>query len=241
MVRRRRLRRGRVRRARRLSVRRRRAPPHGAARAVRARRATVRLRRLRRAVGVVPRVRLHLRASGAPRFSRGCARTRRVFVDRFADVRRQRGARTRPAARRVVAARIRVPRARRAARADRDASSRPSARTSPRSRRCAATSASSKIATTNRIPKTVAAEITRRGRRRSSRSSRVSTTPGWKRAGIYNYPEPAPRTVEWIATHTVHELFHHRRDITARPRWIRARRVQATSAWWTAHALYSVA
>ena len=37
---------------------------------------------------------------------------------------------------------------------------------------------------------------------------------GWKRAGIYNYPEPALRGINWIAAHTVHELFHHRRDIT---------------------------
>jgi hypothetical protein len=41
---------------------------------------------------------------------------------------------------------------------------------------------------------------------------------GWKRAGIYNYPEPALRDVNWIAAHTVHELFHHRRDLTARMR-----------------------
>jgi hypothetical protein len=37
---------------------------------------------------------------------------------------------------------------------------------------------------------------------------------GWERAGIYNYPEPALRDINWIAAHTVHELFHHRRDIT---------------------------
>ncbi|HUI47986.1 MAG TPA: DinB family protein [Acidimicrobiia bacterium] len=36
---------------------------------------------------------------------------------------------------------------------------------------------------------------------------------GWERTGIYNYPEPAPRTVEWIAIHTDHELLHHRGDI----------------------------
>jgi S-DNA-T family DNA segregation ATPase FtsK/SpoIIIE len=36
---------------------------------------------------------------------------------------------------------------------------------------------------------------------------------GWSRTGIYNYPAPASRTVEWIATHTSHELLHHRRDI----------------------------
>lgn len=36
---------------------------------------------------------------------------------------------------------------------------------------------------------------------------------GWSRRGVYNYPEPEPRTVEWIAIHTVHELLHHRVDI----------------------------
>jgi hypothetical protein len=40
---------------------------------------------------------------------------------------------------------------------------------------------------------------------------------GWARTGIYNYPEPAPRDMEWIASHTVHELYHHRLDITPRP------------------------
>jgi hypothetical protein len=36
---------------------------------------------------------------------------------------------------------------------------------------------------------------------------------GWRRTGHYNYPEPALRTVEWIAIHTNHELLHHRGDI----------------------------
>jgi hypothetical protein len=36
---------------------------------------------------------------------------------------------------------------------------------------------------------------------------------GWQRRGLYNYPEPQLRTVEWIAIHTVHELLHHRVDI----------------------------
>jgi hypothetical protein len=36
---------------------------------------------------------------------------------------------------------------------------------------------------------------------------------GWSRAGVYNYPEPQLRTVEWITIHTVHELLHHRIDI----------------------------
>jgi hypothetical protein len=36
---------------------------------------------------------------------------------------------------------------------------------------------------------------------------------GWLRRGVYNYPEPQLRTVEWIAIHTLHELLHHRVDI----------------------------
>jgi hypothetical protein len=36
---------------------------------------------------------------------------------------------------------------------------------------------------------------------------------GWARRGLYNYPEPQLRTVEWIAVHTLHELLHHRVDI----------------------------
>jgi hypothetical protein len=36
---------------------------------------------------------------------------------------------------------------------------------------------------------------------------------GWERTGTYNYPEPALRTVEWIAIHTTHELLHHRGDL----------------------------
>jgi len=36
---------------------------------------------------------------------------------------------------------------------------------------------------------------------------------GWLRTGVYNYPEPALRTVEWIAIHTAHELLHHRGDL----------------------------
>ena len=36
---------------------------------------------------------------------------------------------------------------------------------------------------------------------------------GWARTGVYNYPEPRLRTVEWITVHTLHELLHHRTDI----------------------------
>jgi len=40
---------------------------------------------------------------------------------------------------------------------------------------------------------------------------------GWERTGMYNYPEPALRTVEWIAIHTTHELLHHRGDLKEPP------------------------
>jgi hypothetical protein len=34
-----------------------------------------------------------------------------------------------------------------------------------------------------------------------------------QRTGIYNYPEPMPRTIGWIGVHTVHEARHHLQDI----------------------------
>jgi len=37
---------------------------------------------------------------------------------------------------------------------------------------------------------------------------------GWARSALYNYPSPQLRTVEWIGAHTVHELQHHRGDIS---------------------------
>jgi hypothetical protein len=46
---------------------------------------------------------------------------------------------------------------------------------------------------------------------------------GWARTGIYNYPEPADRTVEWIARHTLHEVRHHQRDIDQGLAQIRSR------------------
>jgi len=38
-------------------------------------------------------------------------------------------------------------------------------------------------------------------------------TAGWERTGLYNYPTPQLRTVEWIGRHTVHELRHHTLDV----------------------------
>jgi S-DNA-T family DNA segregation ATPase FtsK/SpoIIIE len=35
----------------------------------------------------------------------------------------------------------------------------------------------------------------------------------WTRTGIYNYPAPRVRTVEWIGRHTIHEGEHHLQDI----------------------------
>jgi DinB superfamily len=41
---------------------------------------------------------------------------------------------------------------------------------------------------------------------------------GWTRTGVYTYPTTELRTVAWIGTHTVHELQHHRRDISTESR-----------------------
>ena len=35
----------------------------------------------------------------------------------------------------------------------------------------------------------------------------------WSRTLVYSYPQPAERSLEWLATHTVHELVHHRQDV----------------------------
>lgn len=35
----------------------------------------------------------------------------------------------------------------------------------------------------------------------------------WTRTVLYNYPEPRTRRLSWVATHTVHEVVHHRGDI----------------------------
>ncbi|HUD80443.1 MAG TPA: hypothetical protein VMR00_21555 [Streptosporangiaceae bacterium] len=34
---------------------------------------------------------------------------------------------------------------------------------------------------------------------------------GWQRTGVYPWPEPAVRTVEWIGQRTAHDLFDCRR------------------------------
>ena len=36
---------------------------------------------------------------------------------------------------------------------------------------------------------------------------------GWLRSGVYPWPEPEIRTVEWVARRTAHELAHHLFDV----------------------------
>jgi hypothetical protein len=35
----------------------------------------------------------------------------------------------------------------------------------------------------------------------------------WTRGLIYNFPDPQERSVQWLATHTLHEARHHLQDI----------------------------
>lgn len=39
------------------------------------------------------------------------------------------------------------------------------------------------------------------------------TWTDWDRLVIYTYPEPAERSLRWVAIHTVHEVQHHLRDV----------------------------
>lgn len=35
----------------------------------------------------------------------------------------------------------------------------------------------------------------------------------WQRTMIYSYPSPAPRSLAWVAVHTLHEVVHHLGDV----------------------------
>jgi hypothetical protein len=35
----------------------------------------------------------------------------------------------------------------------------------------------------------------------------------WERTLMYNYPEPAERSLRWVAVHTLHEVTHHLGDV----------------------------
>jgi hypothetical protein len=61
-------------------------------------------------------------------------------------------------------------------------------------------------------PEIVATEIQRAGDALVATLEELDDD-GWSRRGVYNFPTPQLRTVEWIAIHTVHELMHHRMDI----------------------------
>jgi hypothetical protein len=61
-------------------------------------------------------------------------------------------------------------------------------------------------------PATVATELAQAADEFTSVLDRLDDA-GWMRTGLYNYPQPTVRTVEWIAIHTDHELLHHRGDI----------------------------
>jgi hypothetical protein len=61
-------------------------------------------------------------------------------------------------------------------------------------------------------PAEVAAELSGAAEALASFLDRLDPA-GWERTGVYNYPEPSLRTVEWIAIHTDHELLHHRGDL----------------------------
>jgi S-DNA-T family DNA segregation ATPase FtsK/SpoIIIE len=36
----------------------------------------------------------------------------------------------------------------------------------------------------------------------------------WTRSLVYGFPDPARRDVTWVGHHTLHEVVHHRQDIT---------------------------
>ncbi len=39
------------------------------------------------------------------------------------------------------------------------------------------------------------------------------TSADWDRDVIHNYPEPAVRSLRWVAVHTLHEVSHHLLDV----------------------------
>jgi hypothetical protein len=49
----------------------------------------------------------------------------------------------------------------------------------------------------------------------------AALTPAqWERTVVYNWPSPAPRTLLWVARHTIHEIEHHLGDVV-RAEWAR--------------------
>jgi hypothetical protein len=57
------------------------------------------------------------------------------------------------------------------------------------------------------------------GNARALAADLAALTPAqWARTGVYNWPSPGPRTLRWLARHTVHEVEHHLGDVT-RAEW----------------------
>jgi predicted carbohydrate-binding protein with CBM5 and CBM33 domain len=61
-------------------------------------------------------------------------------------------------------------------------------------------------------PAQVADELSAAGRAFADRLDALAPAE-WARTGVYPWPEPRVRTVEWVARHTVHELQHHLVDL----------------------------
>ena len=115
-------------------------------------------------------------------------------------------------ARGVVAARVRVPRARRVGGATRARAARAGG---GRTRVRADAARRTRRRTALQRAGSGRGDRPDRHRRRRARRARSRTldAAGWERTGVYNYPTPQLRTVEWIGRHTVHELRHHTVDV----------------------------
>jgi hypothetical protein len=68
---------------------------------------------------------------------------------------------------------------------------------------------------------TVLDELTRAADRFADALERLDDQE-WHRTAIYPWPEPAERSVAWLARHTLHEGRHHLEDIVTGVRALRA-------------------
>jgi hypothetical protein len=71
-------------------------------------------------------------------------------------------------------------------------------------------------------PAPVADQLTKNAEHLAARLERL-TEADWERTAILSYPEPAPRTVLWMARRVAHEGNHHLLDIGRVLRTVRAR------------------
>ncbi len=62
-------------------------------------------------------------------------------------------------------------------------------------------------------PADVAVQLAQAGKLLANALARLGPND-WDRSMIYNYPEPAERSIRWLATHTHHEVVHHLGDVT---------------------------